>query len=277
MIRKARKGPTVSSMNHPLRRKRLSVLGGLAAGLLVGCTSVPEHPAGSDSTAATEAPIGRLDAFAGWEVRHFPGKRQTQYHRERLDGRDALRAEADRSVSMFRRAVRLEAAALGSIRFSWRVPRSIDGADLRSRDTEDSPVRLVLAFDGDTVRLPMRDRLMFELAQAVTGEAPPYATLMYVWDNQAAEGSVIPSNSTSRIQKIVVDSGPTALGRWRDHERRIADDFRRAFGEEPGPLIGVGVMTDTDNTGKRVRAWYGPIELLPPSAASSSLPSVARP
>ncbi len=209
-------------------------------------------------------PAARAE-FADWSVRHFPGKRHTAYRVETIDGREAVRADADSSVSMFRRVVRVDPADLGLIHFSWRVPLAIAGANLRDRSTEDAPVRLVLAFDGDNGRLPMRDRMMFELAQAVTGEAPPYATLMYVWDNHAAVGTVIPSNSTTRIQKIVVDSGNRGLDEWRDHERRITDDFRRAFGEEPGALIGIGVMTDTDNTRQRARAWYGPVRLGPPS------------
>ena len=46
--------------------------------------------------------------------------------------------------------------------------------------------------------------------------------------------------------------------------RNAFDDFRKAFGEEPGMLIGVGVLTDTDNTGESVEAWYGDIRLVAP-------------
>jgi len=41
----------------------------------------------------------------------------------------------------------------------------------------------------------------------------------------------------------------------------VAADFRRAFGEEPGPLVAIAVMTDSDNTRSRSRAWYGPVRL----------------
>ena len=74
---------------------------------------------------------------------------------------------------------------MGSVKFSWQVAQLIAAADLTDRDTDDSPVRLILAFDGDHGRLSLRNRMMFELAQAVTGETPPFATLMYVWDNKA--------------------------------------------------------------------------------------------
>ena len=119
----------------------------------------------------------------------------------------------------------------------------------------------MFAFGGDTSRLPMRTRALFELAEALTGERPPYATLMYVWDAQAPVGSVIVNPRSDRIRKIVVDSGPAELRRWRQHRRNLAADFRLAFGEEPGALASIAVMTDSDNTRSRAASWYGPVEL----------------
>jgi hypothetical protein len=43
--------------------------------------------------------------------------------------------------------------------------------------------------------------------------------------------------------------------------RPLAADFRRAFGEDPGPLLSVGVMTDSDNTRSQARSWYGEVTL----------------
>ena len=45
------------------------------------------------------------------------------------------------------------------------------------------------------------------LAEALTGERPPYATLVYVWDATAPVGTVIINPRSDRIRKIVVDSG----------------------------------------------------------------------
>jgi Protein of unknown function (DUF3047) len=44
-------------------------------------------------------------------------------------------------------------------------------------------------------------------------------------------------------------------------ERNVLDDYRRAFGEEPPPIAGVAVMTDTDDTGASATAWFGDIVL----------------
>jgi hypothetical protein len=89
----------------------------------------------------------------------------------------------------------------------------------------------------------------------------PYATLMYVWSNRLPVGSVVSSRRTDRIRKMVIESGPAGLNRWLDYQRDVALDFERAFGEPPGRLMAVGIMSDTDNTGGSVRAWYGPVSL----------------
>ena len=49
---------------------------------------------------------------------------------------------------------------------------------------------------------------------------------------------------------IVVDSGDARAGTWQLHERDIVADYRAAFGEEPPPIVGIALMTDTDNTGE---------------------------
>jgi hypothetical protein len=224
--------------------------------VLVGC-STPSTP-----PAPVHGPFDPLTAFEGWAPFALPGKRSTRYTPQWLEGQPVVHADADESASLYRRALRVPSTELNKVRFSWRVPALIPMADLRDRDAADSPVRVVLAFDGDLSRLLAKERLMFELAHAVIGEAPPYASLMYVWDNEAPVESVISGGRSARVRKIVVDSGTSQAGVWRFHERSIVNDFRRAFGEEPGALIGVALMTDTDNTRTRTQAWYGAVQVV---------------
>jgi hypothetical protein len=89
---------------------------------------------------------------------------------------------------------------------------------------------------------------------------------MYVWCNTRAPGTVIVNPRTDRIRKLVVESGAQHLNQWLDYERDIRADFEKAFGEAPGALVGIGIMTDSDNTQAQTRAWYGPLQLakLPP-------------
>lgn len=212
-------------------------------------------------TACASTPVSQQPGADGWQEVLIPGKRATEYTWELFDGRRAMAARSEGSASMLRRKVNVAPDKLAGISFDWQVTELMPAAHVGQADTEDAPARLLLAFAGDVSSLPARTRMMFELAQALTGEAPPYATLMYVWDTHAPVGTVIVNPRTDRIRKIVVDSGPTELKRWREHRRDVAADFRRAFGEEPGPLVAIAVMTDSDNTRSRSRAWYGPITL----------------
>jgi hypothetical protein len=109
--------------------------------------------------------------------------------------------------------------------------------------------------------MSQRDHMLSELARTLTGEEMPYATLMYVWSNHHVPGTVLKNSRTKRIRKLVLESGPDRLNRWLDYERDIRADFVAAFGEEPGRLMAVGIMTDTDNTLASAQAWYGPVML----------------
>jgi hypothetical protein len=242
------------------------VLVALVAMQLLGCAS---WRSGNDEPVAVAAiaqtPWGRASLpqldDKPWQRLSLPGKRETQFDAVQADGRAALAVTADASASMVRKQVHVPADALGQLSFSWKVPALITGADMAARDADDAPVRLVLAFEGDRSRFSAKNAMLSELARALTGEEMPYATLMYVWCNTRAPGSVILNPRTDRIRKIVVESGATGLGHWRDYERDVRADFVRAFGEEPGALLAVGVMTDSDNTGSHVQAWYGPLDL----------------
>jgi hypothetical protein len=72
---------------------------------------------------------------------------------------------------------------------------------------------------------------------------------------------VVHNNRTDRIRQLVVESGSTGLQQWRDYERNIRADYEKVFGEAPGALVGIAVMTDSDNTKSTVLAHYGDISL----------------
>lgn len=241
---------------------RLRFLPVLAAGLLAGCAVLPSGTDLAGSPWARQSGATAPGAQA-WAHKPLPGKAQTRFRYERHDGRDAIAVHADASASLLRQPVRIAPEALGRLRFSWKVPGLIAGADLAVRDKADAAVRVVLAFDGDRARFSPRDAAMSELVRALTGEEMPYATLMYVWSNGRRPETVVRNPRTDRIRKVVVESGAGRLGQWVDYERDIRADFQRAFGEPPGALVGIAIMTDSDNTVSQARAWYGPLLLLP--------------
>ncbi|MGB7481223.1 MAG: DUF3047 domain-containing protein, partial [Burkholderiaceae bacterium] len=188
-------------------------------------------------------------------------KKPTEYWLVDDGGTSVLHAHAAASASVLMHELDLDPAERPWLEWRWKAGRSIRAADNRYRDSEDSPVRIVLAFDGDKGSLPFSEQILFETGRLVAGRELPYATLVYIWENKAPVGSVIAHTRTGQVKMVVAASGRDGIGQWRRLSRNIVDDYRRAFGEAPGRLIGIGVMSDTDNTGETVDAWYGDIHL----------------
>lgn len=201
---------------------------------------------------------------AGWEpwILH-PTKRKTRYETRGRNGDTVIWAHAESAASGLARRLNLDPAVTPWIEWRWRVESLVAGADNTDRYAEDSPVRIVLAFDGDRRKLPARDQLFFEKARLLSGgQEMPYATLMYIWENRQPVNAVITNPNTSRVRKIVVSSGEAGVGTWQNYRRNIIEDYRRAYGNDPGRLIGVAILTDTDNTRQTASAQYGKIRLL---------------
>jgi hypothetical protein len=85
---------------------------------------------------------------------------------------------------------------------------------------------------------------------------------MYIWSGKSPVNTILDNPHTSRIKMIVVDSGWEKVGVWHLHQRDLEADFRSAYGETPGEVIGIALLTDTDNTKSETKAYYGDIELI---------------
>lgn len=223
---------------------------------------------------AVEAQVPSIAAFssavpggpppAGWTELRFPRiPKHTRYDLVRDEGTVVVEARADASASgwVLRLDVPVEAARM--LRWRWKAERLPDGGDARTKAGDDAAARVYVTFRHSPERLPWPQRLLDDIVRRLYGEAPPHASLMYVWDTRAPVGTSVPNPYTGRVRTIVVDSGSTQLGRWRAHERDLLADYRAAFGEEPPPISGVAIMTDADNTGGTAVARYGDVSLAP--------------
>jgi hypothetical protein len=197
---------------------------------------------------------------AGWK--HVPLsklKRDTQYTVVAQGERKAvLRATANGAASSYVAALKPAMRTPMTLSWEWRTAALVPGADNRDKSREDAPLRVMVAFDGDVATLPEDERKRLARAKALSGREAPFATLMYIWTDQVAVGTVIPSAHTSQVKMLAVASGPGGLGNWQAVQRNLVDDYRKAFGADPGAVLGVAVMTDTDNTGaKAVGEYFG--------------------
>lgn len=239
--------------------------------LLTACATGPRQAALDAEVNATiqasdwaaRSQVTGLAAPLNWNHKSFGDRRPTRYQPVFHEGRPALHANSFGGNSSMRVTVPATAGARnGRLRFSWFVPALIDQADLKNSEVDDAVARIILLFGGDRDnRFSARDHVLSELANLISGEPLPYATLIYVWDNRYPTGSVIANPHTTRIRHLVVESGPQRLGQWVDFERDVQADYQQVFGEAPGPLVSIGIMTDSNNTGATAQAWFGPLTL----------------
>lgn len=269
---------SIAAPAHPPNRR--AALIGLGSCLLSSaCTTQrPDAALGEDIHPGSQEPaLDALPADTAWVQAHrfetvtplgawthqrYGSRKPTEYAAGKHLGRVALAARSDAGNSTMRLALGpVPGRRPDKIRFSWCVPALNPQADLRDDDADDAVARVMLSFDGDRSRWSSRDHVLSELAQLVSGHPLPYAMLVYVWDNRYPVGTVIPNPHTSRIRQLVINHGSQQLGEWVTHERNIDADHRLAFGEDPGSLVGLGMMSDSNNTGALSTAWFGPVML----------------
>lgn len=188
-------------------------------------------------------------------------KKLTNYRLVNSEHGTVIHAKSSSAASGLMQPLSIELNKQTRLNWKWKINHLIETADNTQPHTEDAPVRIILAFDGDKQKLTFKDSMSAEMVKLLTGQDMPYATLMYIWENHQPVNTIIANQHSGRIKMIVAESGSTHVGKWQHYQRQIADDFQAAFGELPGKLIGIGIFSDTDNTGKLAESWYGDISL----------------
>ena len=192
-----------------------------------------------------------------WILSRFLAR--TQYGIVEHEGERVLLAKANVSASGLLQPLAFAATDYPIINWRWKVPQLIPGANNASRVGDDSPVRVIVAFDGDKSKLDFEDEAFGRTVKLFSGREMPYATIQYIWENQLPPETVLENARTSRSKMLVVESGPERLGRWLTFKRDVRADYQRLFGEPPGSIIFVGIMTDSNATGTQASAYYGDI------------------
>lgn len=201
------------------------------------------------------------EAPEGWiPLKINDKKKPTIYRLVTEDGRAAVHAKAVASASGAYKKAGFNLAEKPVVSWAWKVGGLVTQADNSKSRKEDAPARLVFAFEGDRGKLSAKDQTVLKVAKKLSGQDLPYATLMYIWSNDRPVDTVIANPHTRRIQMVVASTGAGSVGTWQQLSRDVAADYKRAFGEEPGRLLAYGLLTDTDNTGETVEAWYGDID-----------------
>ena len=204
------------------------------------------------------------DAKDGWEpFALVKGNTPTRYQLVEQDGVVVIQADSAEGGSGLSRKIHFDPRRYPILEWRWRVPRDSGRGGLGGASSSSPPARLSIAFDGDAANLDFDDRVKMRMAKALTVNGLPYASLLYVWLNGKPAETVYSSPHTERVRHIVVESGERRLDEWVSVRRNVVEDYKRAFGEEPGDIVAVGIMTDYGDNNAPRRAYYGDITFRP--------------
>jgi len=204
------------------------------------------------------------DAKGGWEqFEIMKGQTATSYQLVEQEGVVVIQADSAEGGSGLSRKLHIDPRRYPIIEWRWRVPRESGRGGAAGPSSVSPPVRVSLAFDGDVSKLDFDDRTKLRMAKALTVNGLPYASLLYVWLTRRPVNSVYASPHTERVQHVVVESGEQRLDQWVSVRRNVLEDYKRAFGEEPGHIVAVGIMTDFGDNNAPRRGFYGDITFRP--------------
>jgi len=176
-----------------------------------------------------------------WQQLRFQGT--TQYRMEVYRDRLAISARGRMSSSGLMRRVEFDSERCPKLEWSWSVTVLQPSADIRIREREDVGASIFLLF-GDP---------------GFVFDPSPVPTLRYVWTNEriAVESVIDSPYMPDTVRSLVVQSGTHRGRQWTMQKRDIGRDFRTAFGyAPPGPVRAVAILTDNDQTGEDVEAYY---------------------
>lgn len=198
-----------------------------------------------------------------WQPLEFPNiDRTSEYQLVQDNGEQVVMASTDGGASGLIARIRVEPGDQLMLRWRWKVSSVYEDGDARSKDGDDYPARIYVAFEFEADKAGFFERAKRKAAEALFGEELPGNALNYIWANRLEKGEIVPNPYTDTTMMLAVESGNEKAGQWLTAERNIVADYRKAFGAEPPALVGVAIMSDSDNTGESAKAWYGDVELL---------------
>jgi len=199
----------------------------------------------------------------GWEPLEFPNIDQhSNYQLLVEDGVQVVKADTAGGASGLIARLNVQPQESLILNWRWKVSNVFSKGDARSKSGDDYPARIYVAFEFQPDNAGFFERAKRKAVEVMFGETLPGNAINYIWANRLPVGEWVNNPYTDKTRMLAVSSGAEKTGDWVSIERDIMADYRKAFGEEPPAIIGIAIMSDSDNTGEQASAWYGDIQLI---------------
>ena len=196
---------------------------------------------GQNLAAEPTLPLGEFsrNRLDGWEHKSFKG--ETRYELQALDGVVVLKADSQAGGSGLFKEQRIDLEKTPFLNWSWRIASRLSGLNEQSKSGDDYAARIYVVVKGG---------LAFWQTKAIN----------YVWAGNTAKDTVWPNAFAGDHAMMLALRGPEAsLNVWYSEKRNVKAYFKKLFGEDVRSIDAVALMTDTDNSGGQVSAFYGDI------------------
>ncbi len=183
------------------------------------------------------------EILADWDRHSFEG--ETRYDLVNVDEQAAIHAicnDGTASGLFYREDIDLQETPV--MEWTWRVDDTFSDIDETTRAGDDYPARIYVVDESRVLRWRTR-------------------ALNYVWSSTSEPGTDWPNAYASQARMIAVRGAGDAGDGWQTERRNLLEDFERHHDRSPGRINAVAIMTDCDDTGQDIEAWYGNIRFLP--------------
>lgn len=201
-----------------------------------------------------------------WEPMTFDNiERHTVYTLIKDDGATVIKARSSNAASGMICSLRIDPHAYPVITWRWKIDHVLEKTDVTSKKGDDYAARIYVAFAFDPDTAGWWERARHKSAALFAKREVPGTAINYIWAGRTSVNTILPNPYISESMMVVVQSGDEKAGQWVTQERNIVEDYKKAFGRTPPEIIGIGIMTDTDDTGEETTGYYGPVTLSGPS------------
>ncbi len=188
-------------------------------------------------------PVPRLELLtkselSNWEEKIF--NHQTHYSTGEDNDRQFIKAESKASASALYRYINVDLNKTPYLHWSWCIENTLGQLNEKSREGDDFAARVYVLVSP----LPFSIRPR---------------SINYVWSNTSAINETWESPYSEHVRMVAVRSGQTSIGQWHNEKRNLKTDLKLLFKEDNPSVLGIAIMSDTDNSKTSARAYYADI------------------
>ena len=141
------------------------------------------------------------------------------------------------------------------LEWSWQSLTPLVDTDTTKKGGDDRTLAIYVAFPYQPDKASFRDRLRRQAVELLRGPETPERILTYIWGGGADQGEKIQNPYAGENgQFIYLRTPKDGKEIWFPERVNIQQDFIDAFGFEPVSPVYVGIGSDSDDAGIKIRA-----------------------